>query len=273
MEDIATGSLRMVRLLAHYGADLRILDDRPLRETVRLTKIDICQYLLIEGNADVNARSGAALKIASKIGNVQMVNLLLSFHADPRVDDSAALCDAVQNDRILISLQLLTTGADANAQNGRPLKTAAVTGNLPLIRALLQFGANPSIDNNGALTLACEAGKTEAFMMLAGADGVDLSLGGDAMLRAAKRLGNWELIRFLESKLRSENHQHQQEEQSYSPQGGSEKLLISKLPIGAPLSVLSPIPENKDDSAYRRVVGQKFQRPDGLRLQPVFSRS
>ena len=105
---------------------------------------------LLKLNLDVNIQNSegaTALHIASKIGNLTIVNLLLKNQANINVKDSkygeSALHKAIWNGQIEIMEKLLLSGADCNIQDDdigwTPLHVAVYMNNLKVVQKFLQI--------------------------------------------------------------------------------------------------------------------------------------
>ena len=170
---ISKGSIEMVRLLLEKGADPnaeRIFDDgrrfSALRDSIAEWPNDEIARLLIERGADVNyVEQNESVKCPVLIsaifeGNVSMVRLLLDKGADPNgerlFDDGrrfSALRDSIAewpNDEI--AQLLIEAGANVNyvgridGVNVPILNSAICKKNVPMVRLLLEKGADPNAE-------------------------------------------------------------------------------------------------------------------------------
>ena len=116
--------------------------------------------LLIEKNADVNARNAAgatALMAAAATGHAQAVRMLLAKGADPNVRtkrNETALADAATAGNEETVKLLLDRGADVNVQDIRgysPLLYAAGSDTMPsaVVKLLLAKGADREAKGDG----------------------------------------------------------------------------------------------------------------------------
>ena len=105
---------------------------------------------LLKLNLDVdvqNSEGETALHIASKLGNLTIVNLLLKNQANINVKDSkygeSALHKAIWNGHIEIMETLLLSGANCNIQDDdigwTPLHVAVYMNNLKVVQKFLQI--------------------------------------------------------------------------------------------------------------------------------------
>lgn len=116
-----------------------------------------------------------ALIIASEIGNIEIVKLLLEYGADTDIQTEnrvTALISAIANDHIEIVKLLLEYGADTNVQDEDgwvPLMSATEIGNIEIVKLLLEYRADINIKtkNGGtALIIASQNGYIEVVKLL-----------------------------------------------------------------------------------------------------------
>jgi ankyrin repeat protein len=120
--------------------------DRTIEDLVRAAKEGDADSLikLLQEPFDIHAGGEAILNEAVLAGQTRIVEILLQKGADPNSPDGRPL---VANRHRDIALLLLRSGADPNlAPGSRPLYEAAVQGDLDVMRALMEKGAN--VDHN-----------------------------------------------------------------------------------------------------------------------------
>ncbi|KAG8673694.1 hypothetical protein FPOAC1_007010 [Fusarium poae] len=181
------------------------------------------RYIIIKG-ADINARNGLALKVASYRGHLEIVQLLLDKGADLNRKGGlygyalqAASASLFGNRSGVVRL-LLTRGADVNATGGRygnALQAATERGHLGVVQLLLDKGANVNADivqllldrgvdvnvtgNYGnALYIALQKGFFNIVRLLLD-KGADVNAGGESKnaLYAASSMGHLEIVQLL----------------------------------------------------------------------------
>jgi hypothetical protein len=122
-----------------------------------------------------DGRDRTALIIASALGHVDIVNVLLSFRAavDHRdVSGSSALMYAASNNRRIVIRSLIAAHADVNAYDNcgcTALMAAAKNGYLAPAKMLVRAGANVNLQNRKnetALILAQINGHTRIVQLL-----------------------------------------------------------------------------------------------------------
>ena len=136
----------IVRLLLAAGADVRART-KSWKQRVLLC----CQYYEgeVDGAAVVDMGGYTPLMFAAQDGDVESARLLLGAGADVKdraADGSSALLIAAHAEQADVGALLLDAGADANdASTGyTALHVAAVSGDLALVKALLDHGADPN---------------------------------------------------------------------------------------------------------------------------------
>jgi len=103
-------------------------------------------------------QAGAALIVAASRNDAEMVDLLVGSGADPKAVNeygaTALYAAAAENAAPAITKKLLAAGADPNMglmSGETPLMQAARIGNVETVHALLESGADPSVqEKNGA---------------------------------------------------------------------------------------------------------------------------
>ena len=100
---------------------------------------EIVEYLINQG-VDVNATESKALQGAAFLGNVEVVDLLLSAGAHT---DNKALKFAVIKGHEAVADRLLAAGADLHVEDDFCLRHAAARGDVPMIEVLVRHGADP----------------------------------------------------------------------------------------------------------------------------------
>jgi ankyrin repeat protein len=158
---------RYVAPLLANGADVRARDDHGVTPLVWMlhfappgAETDAAARLMIARGADLNAVAtvpgGAILTPlgeAMERGRYDLARAIVEQGADPRVcpPDShgrTVLWNAISARRPDLALRLITAGADVNARSRTApwsnLQYAVQAQNLPLVRALLDAGANPN---------------------------------------------------------------------------------------------------------------------------------
>lgn len=168
--------------------------------------------VLLDAGADLDATNSngtTALYIAAQLGFVKVVDTLLSQGADPNVLStwgSTALTVAVDNGKEQISESLIeggaSTGIITEASQQSILWTAALNGNLEVVRMLLMQGAEINhTDTSGATPLYAAAanGHVDVVeLLLAEVAGPDIARqDGNTPLHVAAANCSTEIVRCL----------------------------------------------------------------------------
>ncbi len=140
--------------------------------------------LLLEGGLDIDARSEnnarTALQLASELGNLEVVQLLLVEGADFRYRDATeqeAIHLASAGGHSSVISILLEAGADIES-NGTfevltPLMIASQNGDISLVRFLLNEGADPNAVSDIGMNAFSLAATLSSYR----------NVGGDALMR------------------------------------------------------------------------------------------
>ena len=193
---------------SHSGHSARIAA-QDLADAARRNDVNMVRCLLDAG-ADKEFRVGdkTALMLASELGHLEVVHLLLEARADTDSWDNfgrTALLHASESGHLAIVRLLLEAGADKDCWNTvgeTALLLASEGGHLEVARLLLEAGANKDCTDlvgKTALLRASESGHSEIARLLveAGADKDCKDLSGMTALLLAAEGGHSEVARLL----------------------------------------------------------------------------
>ena len=203
-----------VDLLIRHGADVNKPDasgKTPLQIAVEKNAIHSAE-LLVKKGANISQRIGDKTlpQIAYDERKLRLIEVFVSYHPEETLEilpefNRTPLCLAAQRDCDAIVGTLLTHGADSNARTWdgyTPVYYACKNGNLKMLNALLECGANIHGDFDGKplIKIAAENGHSNIVDFLA-KHGADLSAAYNEdpyrlapLLRDALEKGNESLI-------------------------------------------------------------------------------
>jgi len=153
---------RIAKLLLDAGASTDIQDKWHQTPLIIADDWEIVR-LILEKNPNVNLASphhGTPLHCAAGWGQLNMEQTLIAHGADPNIHrqerGDTPLMNAIAYDHISCITPLLAAGADINACDnmGRTALSIAISRHLdfPLVRLLLEKGANPNIPDKNGIT-------------------------------------------------------------------------------------------------------------------------
>lgn len=209
---VLRGNTELVRLLAEHGADVNVPDRgglSPLASAIMRQRLEEAEVLISYGAKEVwGGRSGAALALAVRKGDVSRIESLLASGADPNepmAGGNLPLHAAIGGRHPEVVKALLEGGADPNAPMGglTPLFTVVRANKLGFAKLLLDHGADVNAMPPGRgtpLMLARARGQMEMAAMLQ-AHGARCPWGefrGGALFDAIERADDDALARLLE---------------------------------------------------------------------------
>lgn len=98
---------------------------------------------LIKQGADINARNGDAITVATCKGYIEIMKFLIEQGADINSKNMALIyATSPLNGRCETVKYLIEKGADVNARNGHALISAVIYGHIDVVKLLIENGAN-----------------------------------------------------------------------------------------------------------------------------------
>ena len=152
-------ALFMVKLGANSK---KALYEASTKGNIKLVESLITAYKIL------HKRINHAMYLAGTEGHLEVVCYLVGLGADPKVDDSEVLRDAVANNYINLAMFLAENGADIHCNDDEPLRVAARNGSLVLVQRLVELGANVKAMRFQAIKLAFENDHVEVAEYLEG---------------------------------------------------------------------------------------------------------
>lgn len=182
--------------------------------------------LLLEKGAKVSGPPKASetpLAWAVKQNHTEAVKLLLDSGADPNKAGYRFLRIAVEHQNLEMVTALLNAGADPNKRMyrpERPLMTAALKGYTPILKKLIEGGANVDFqlpDGETALVVAVKKGNLECVdaLLNAGAKLTGHDYRNTGLLALSVINGNPEIMTLIEKAVKLRIHSNNDEESFY----------------------------------------------------------
>ncbi|KAJ3327157.1 hypothetical protein HDU93_002111 [Gonapodya sp. JEL0774] len=174
---------------------------RPLSAAAEAGNTEIVETLLNYG-ADIHAENEEALRVAVFEGHIPTVGLLLNMGANMHGDsvkilDWAAGTDRSEAHAVQVIDFLLNNGANIHSDGGREaLHSAAVEGQVEIVRLLLERGVPVDADYNWALYDAAKKGHLEVVKVLL-RSGADIHGYRDQALWCAVGAGQIDVVWYL----------------------------------------------------------------------------
>jgi len=164
--------------------------------------IELVQFVIYNNTIGIFGidQDNQAIRIASKNGHADIVNLLLTWKGvDPSVEDNIALRVACESGYLNIVKSLLSTGrVDPTSQDNTPFRIACKNGHLEVAKLLLETGViDPTAQYNYAIRFASQSGRLDIVKMLLTIDGVNPADGDSYALTHACKNGHLEVVKLL----------------------------------------------------------------------------
>ncbi|CAM2808682.1 Ribulose-5-phosphate 4-epimerase and related epimerases and aldolases [Legionella steigerwaltii] len=133
----ASKKYSLIKLLIKHG----LTANEALLEACQANNIELVKNILLEKSKEIDFSNCEPLFIAAAHGYLPIIQILEEHGFDLRAGEDKALCFAVRGNHIDCARYLILKGANLNAQNELPLKTAIVNGDLDMVNMLLDNGA------------------------------------------------------------------------------------------------------------------------------------
>ena len=222
------GNIQGIQLMEKHGAEIGYNNNIPLRAAVRYNQLDVVKYLISRG-ADPRAMNNRPIRLTGELGHFEILKYLQSLGVDIHVGNEYVFYRAVQNGHLNVVKYLVEGGVDIHANNNFAIRSAAannrrevidyllnftpnkeerklmidlalpnssLSGNIDLVKYLLDLGANIHFDNELALRFALEEDLLDVAKFLI-QQGANLDLVKNRQLVAASAEGRLETVKFL----------------------------------------------------------------------------
>jgi ankyrin repeat protein len=208
----ASAGFETLKQLLDAGAKTDIRDNDGNTLMMRAAQNEDPQFLrhLIKAGLSVNAQNDdgqTPLMMAARSGKAEALRILLDAGAGLNLqtkDLSAALILSLENEDSGLATILLKAGANANARDveGTTALMLAAQHYPENVKALIDAGAELNTRDNGGCTALMHSDDVEVVRILvnAGADTSIKSKEGETALGMARRYGQTEVVKFLESR-------------------------------------------------------------------------
>jgi ankyrin repeat protein len=223
----AEGKADVVQLLTERGADVKAVSKNGFTPLLFAAQSGSAPAVkaLIAAKADPNAKSpsgAGAFTLALARGHEDVARIMLDYNVDVNAKDrtgSTPLHEAVRLGKAGLVRDLVKRGANLEALTARPsgfgspfrigeltpFLVAAENGSVPMMKLLVELGANPKARNTdgvGAVTLAVTSRKQEAleYTGTLGLDVNEIRKGVGTPLHFAIRFGDAAMVEYLVNK-------------------------------------------------------------------------
>ena len=175
----------VIQMLLDEGANIHVEDGFPLTWALRGRLLDVVRLLLKHG-----ANYNEAMLWAVRNGGLDLLQHTIDLGADIHINKNLALIVAAQEGQLKIIKFLLEKGADIHANNDDAFHWAVFRRHVDVIKFLLEKGALVNCD---ALEQAAYGGQVPILKMLLDA-GADIHIENDCALYSALKRTNIDII-------------------------------------------------------------------------------
>ncbi|AQN68743.1 ankyrin repeat protein [Saudi moumouvirus] len=189
------GHLKIVKYLVKKGANIFSKNNDPLRKALEKRNLEVATFL-VEKGARVYAKSDI-IRLVSYFGNYELVKCLMHFEIDPEDGECVLKC-ASSSGELEVVKYLVENGIDIHADNDSALALASDRGHLEVVKYLVESGANIHADKDYALRWASRCGYLDVVQYLV-ENGANINAKNDYSLRWASENGHLEVVKYLES--------------------------------------------------------------------------
>lgn len=174
--------------------------DVALWEAIADHQKGMTEFLVKELKFNVTGGMNYALLLAIQHHQTDVCRLLLEHGADPNARDSLVFCEVVESGEWPLIRMFVEYGADVNGDEDEPLlcaiRATRIQPPLALVRYLVEQGADPRLDDDEPLFTAALMNKVDICQYLI-QQGANVHSREDSLLWLVSRRGHTEMVRYL----------------------------------------------------------------------------
>lgn len=196
LEASERGFLQMVRILVEYGASVSAYENAAVVIACKNNNSELL-LLLKRLGVDIHTRNEMPFWEAVHGGFVEIAHILLENHGDLNAKTfDRFLKEAVNENHSDIIRLFAEHGADIRYDDDRYLKTASANGNTSTVRTLLNLGAEIHTKNDYPLRIAAYHGHTETIELLLEYE-AEIHAKNDSAMKLAAAKGHIDVVYLL----------------------------------------------------------------------------
>lgn len=176
----------MAKYLLEMGANVNAGDDFPLRTTIEHCTLEDVEMLFKYGKPNISAYNYEALVTASRLEHIDVANFLMEKldSAERTIVGNKILCSINSKTKPdIISYILQNNYGDVHINNEMPLRNAVEYNNYNVVVILLKYSANPHVNNDSLLVIACDYNYDSRIIKLLLEIPLDIHVDNDSPLR------------------------------------------------------------------------------------------
>lgn len=197
IDAVESGSIDMVKYLLEEGADVNIFNSYALVACCNCIQGSTGMlHMLIAKGANLKDRGPECLEMATKHGKMFMVQFLLNFGVNSKLNNYMAFRTSVMiNDENMAKI-LAINNECIESNNNEAIISAVKNNNLDLVKFLHMKGANIHVQRNKPLRISIKEGNLPMIIFLI-EKGAYIRYGNDKAIKTAAQMKNFSLVKFL----------------------------------------------------------------------------
>ncbi|KAJ3312474.1 hypothetical protein HDV04_003074 [Boothiomyces sp. JEL0838] len=174
-----------------------------IKQVINSNDLEYIQKLFQKA-IDFTLADNFAIKWATEVGYLDLVNILLDHGIDPSIDDNYPIRFAARNGNLdIVQVLLNHDSVNPAANNNSPLTLAARNGHTEIVEILLKHPlVDPSAFENYAVRYASENGHLDVVLLLLQDERVNPSGYDNYAIRNAARNGHLDIVKLLLKDIR-----------------------------------------------------------------------
>ncbi|KAJ1551709.1 hypothetical protein HK096_003711 [Nowakowskiella sp. JEL0078] len=193
-----SGDMALTMWLHQHGCNINSRENETLINACKAGNLELAQWLVSIG-ADIFADRGISFRSAASGGHIKLIKWLYDMGLNHKIHLDGAMKDASRSGHLHIVMWLCENAeAEIHADSDAPIRCAAVTGSLELVKWLHSSGADIRANSDHAIRRAAKLGHLNLLRWLY-KQGGDIRVKDDKPFRNAAKHGHIDVVQWLYS--------------------------------------------------------------------------